>query len=237
MTFFFLFIELATLYLLSRRVIGTLYRLLQKITRSRPIAIWIVSIIFFPGTVIHELAHLFTAEILGVRTGKLTLVPESLEGSEIKAGGVMIAESDPFRRTMIGLAPVSVGIIVLCALSYFLPIVWQDVLTDFNRGIMFSRVSLYSLFFILYSLFATSNSMFSSKEDMKGVIPFAIIVGLFVAAGYVAGFRIGLTGELLTKTLLVIETLVGSLGIVLGVNLLVLFATSILLSLHFPHHK
>lgn len=199
--------ELVLLYLLSRRVIQTLYWLLQKITRSRPIAIWIVSITFFPGTVIHELAHLFTAEILGVHTGKLTLVPESLEGSEIKAGGVMIAETDPLRRTLIGLAPVYVGIAALAAISS-LPIL--PILT-------------------FYGMFAISNSMFSSKEDMKGVLPFTITVGLFAAAGYIAGLRIGLAGELLTKTLLVIETLVGSLGIVLAVNLIVLLLTSALL--------
>lgn len=207
MTVIILLAELALLYFFSRRVIQTLYGLLQKITNSRTIAIWLVSIILFPGTVVHELAHLFTAEILGVRTGKLTLVPESLEGTEIKAGGVMIAQTDPFRRTLIGLAPVSVGIIVLAALSSlpFLPLL------------------------TFYGMFAVSNSMFSSKEDMKGVIPFTITLALFLIAGYFAGFRFGLTGELLTKLSLVIETLVRSLGIVLGVNLVVLLLTSALL--------
>ena len=145
MMLLFLIIELTFLYLLSRRVIGTLYRLLQMLTRSRPMAIWIVSIIFFPGTVVHELAHLFTAEILGVRTGKLTLVPESLEGNEINAGAVMIAATDPFRRTLIGLAPVYVGIIVLVATSSLTVL---PILT-------------------FYIMFAVSNSMFSSEEDMK----------------------------------------------------------------------
>lgn len=206
MAVFLLLAELALLYVLSRRVIQTLYRLLQMITRSRPIAIWIVSIIFFPGTVVHELAHLFTAEILGVRTGKLTLVPESLDGTEIKAGGVMIAETDPLRRTLIGLAPVYVGIAALAALSS-LPVL--PILT-------------------FYGMFAISNSMFSSKEDMKGVIPFTITVLLFAAAGYYAGFRVGLPDALLTGSRLVIESLVRSLGVVLAVNLLVLLATSFL---------
>lgn len=233
MVAFLLIAELILLYLLSRRVIQTLYWLLQKITRSRPIAIWIVSIIFFPGTVVHELSHLFTAEILGVHTGKLTLVPEGMEGppfakaswgeTEIKAGGVMIAETDPFRRTLIGLAPVYVGIIVLTALSYFL-------LQNINSITVITLI-------IFYGMFAVSNSMFSSKEDMKGVIPFTITVLLFAAAGYFAGLRIGLTGELLTKTLLVIETLVRSLGIVLAVNLLVLFATSLLLVILPSRHR
>lgn len=223
MTLLFLIIELSLLYFLSRRVIQTLYWLLQKITRSRTIAIWIVSIVFFPGTVIHELAHLFTAEILGVRTGKLTLVPESLEGTEIKAGGVMIAESDPLRRTLIGLAPVIWGFVTLAALSYVL-------LQHVNPITIITII-------ISYGIFSVSNSMFSSKEDMKGVIPFSVTVLLFAAAGYVAGFRFGLTGKLLTTFILGLETLVRSLAVVLAINLIVLAATSILLALVSPHRK
>lgn len=257
MVLLLLITELLLLYLLSRRVIGTLYWLLRKISRSRPIAIWVVSIIFFPGTVVHELSHLFTAEILGVHTGKLTLTPEGMEGphfakaswgeTEIKAGGVMIAETDPFRRTLIGLAPVSVGIIVLAALSYFLSSIIISPLQNNPPGNFLPNPlppgenMSWGLWLIIvglfYLIFIVSNSMFSSKEDMKGVLPFAVTVALFAAAGYFAGFRIGLAGELLTKTLLVIETLVRSLGIVLAVNLLVLAATSLLLSLFSPRKK
>lgn len=231
----FLFIaELILLYLLSRRLIQTIYRLVFTILRSRTAAIWIATIIFFPGTVVHELSHLFVAEILGVRTGKLTLVPEGIQGpafakalggeSEIKAGGVMIAETDPLRRTLIGLAPVYVGVAVLAVISFFI----RHSLAASQESVL-KNALVSSLYFYLH--FAVSNSMFSSKEDMKGVIPFTITVGLFAAAGFAAGFRFSLTGQLLTGLNLVIETLVRSLGVVLGVNLVVVAATSLLLKL------
>lgn len=220
MVLFLFIVELTLLYLLSRRLIQTIYRLIATLIRSRTAAIWIVTIVFFPGTVIHELAHLFVAEVLRVPTGKLTLVPppfaEASGGeTEIKTGSVTIAQTDPFRRTLIGLAPVYVGVAVLAALSYFLQINNITIIT----------------IIIFYIMFAVSNSMFSSREDMKGVIPFAITAALFVAAGYFAGLRIGLTGELLTKMSLGLETLVRSLGIVLAVNLVVLAATSVFLTL------
>lgn len=218
--------ELILLYILSRRLIQGIYRLLYIIIRSRTASIWIVTIIFFPGTVVHELAHLFVAEILGVHTGKLTLVPEGIEGppfakasggeTEIKAGGVMISETDPFRRTLIGLAPVYVGIAVLATLAYFLQ--------------QFNSITLLTIG-IFYIMFAVSNSMFSSKEDMKGVIPFAITVALFTGAAYIAGIRVGLTGELLAGMNRVVETLVRSLGVVIGVNVVALFAVSGLLAI------
>lgn len=237
MTLVLFIAELALLYLLSRRVIQTMYRLLHLLTRSRTIAIWIVSIVFFPGTVVHELAHLFTAEILGVHTGKLTLVPESLEGTEIKAGGVMIAETDPLRRTLIGVAPVIWGITLLAALSYWLPNLWQQTIVTINQGNTSTDYSLYALLLILYALFSVSNSMFSSPEDMKGVIPFVVTLGLFTAAGYVAGLRVGLTDALLAGWNPVVQTLVGSLGIVLMVNLVVLLIASSLLAILSPRKR
>lgn len=212
-----LLIELIMLSLVSRRLTQVIYAMFVRIFRSKTVSTTILVILLFPGTVVHELAHLFVAEVLRVRTGKLTLVPEALEEGEIKTGSVAIAETDPLRRTLIGLAPICVGVVVLAALSYFL-------LQNINNINLITIIT-------FYIMFAVSNSMFSSKEDMKGVIPFAITVALFIAAGYIAGLRIGLTGQLLTGTLLVIETLVRSLGVVLAVNLVVLAATSALLAI------
>lgn len=206
--------EISLLALLSRRLTQTLYVLFLRLVRSKRLGLTTLIILLFPGTVVHELAHLFVAEVLRVPTGKLTLVPESLDVEDIKAGGVAIAKTDPLRRTLIGLAPVYVGVLVLVALSY--------VLQQFNN-IPIVTIG------IFYIMFAVSNSMFASREDMKGVIPFAITLALFVAAGYVAGFRIGLTGELLARIVFVLQTLVRALGIVLVVNLAVLAATSALL--------
>ncbi len=230
-------IELGSLHLLSQRLTQSLYQLFFRIFRSKTVSMTILIILLFPGTVVHELAHLFTAEILGVRTGKLTLVPESLEENEIKAGGVMITQTDPLRRTLIGLAPVIWGIVILATLSYWLPTLWQQTIYAMSQGNMFSGFSLYGLLITCYALFAVSNSMFSSSEDMKGVIPFTATVGIFAAAGYIAGLRIDLTGQLLTGLNLVTTTLVQSLGIVLGVNLIVLAATSLFLSILSPRMK
>ncbi len=203
--------ELIALHLISGRLTQSLYVLFFRIFRSKTVSMTILIILLFPGTVIHELAHLFVAEILRVRTGKLTLVPESLEEAEIRTGSVAVAQTDPFRRTLIGLAPVYIGIIILSALSYFL-------LQNINSITVITII-------LFYGMFAVSNSMFSSKEDMKGVIPFTITLALFLIAGYFAGLRIGLTGELLTVIVRIIETLVRSLGVVLGVNIAVLLAT------------
>ena len=230
--------ELLGLYFLAQGLTQVFYDVCFLLFRSRTLAITIITLITFPGTVIHELSHLFTAEILGVHTGKLTLVPEGINEEEVKAGSVMISESDPFRRYLIGLAPLFTGLIFITALSYLLinptviPIILPE-LSIFNY--QFSIISL----LILYLLLAISNSMFSSKEDLKGFIPFAIALGAMIVAGYVAGLRIGITGVLLTFVTTLLDALTKSLAVVLVINLvgLIIMKGLMLLTQKITHRK
>ncbi len=203
--------ELILLFFFSKSLVKNFYILLLLLFRSRSVAISLVTAILFPGTIIHELSHLFTAEILGVRTGKLTLVPESIRDENVQTGSVAIAETDPFRRALIGLSPLTTGIIAVSGLSYF---------------VSTTGYWLFTIFFF-YLLFAISTSMFPSRPDMKGTPAVAIAIGLLVLAAYFVGIRIGLTGQILVFFLRIVDGLVKSLGFVLVLNV----AGSILLRL------
>ncbi len=208
--------ELFVLFFLSKRLIQHLYTLLFLVSHSRSFTVSIITLLLFPGTVIHELSHLFTAEILGVRTGKLILAPEAIRGSEIQAGSVAIAKTGPFRRVVIGLAPLLVGLGVITALSYWLT---------------FPNLSSYILILISYLLFAISNSLFPSSLDMQGTPATIITVLLLFAAAYTAGIRLSLSGQSLQLVTTVLSSLVQSLGLVLAVNIGVLLIAQILLVL------
>lgn len=212
--------ELIILYMLSQWLTKAMFDVLLLLFRSQTVALSILLFLLFPGTVVHELAHLFTAEILRVPTGKLTLVPEGLRTDTIRSGSVMIGESDPFRRYAIGLAPLFWGMIVLAALSYLLPGLVDSV---FRSGLpVFENMDFYFLLLAGYAIFAVSNGMFSSPEDLAGFIPFAIVVGGFATALYFYGFRLDLTGPALDMATRTLATLTQSLGIVLGVNIVLL---------------
>jgi hypothetical protein len=210
--------ELIVLYFISRLLTKTLFTFFLLVFRARSVAISILLVLEFPGTVVHELSHLFTAGILGVKTGKLSLEPESIREETITTGSVAIAETDPFRRYIIGLAPVAGGIIILTAIAFFLHQFvpnWGD----------------WRLWGLGYLLFAVSNAMFSSPQDLKGFLPFAVTLGIFVGAFYWLGLRIALTGAALDVVTRVTTTLVNSLGIVLAVNGILLVLTSLLTQL------
>ena len=210
--------ELIILSYLSKRLTQLTYEVFRYFTRSRSAAISIMTLLLFPGTVVHELSHLFTAEILGVRTGKLTLVPESIDTEEIQSGSVAIAQTGPLRRTLIGTAPMTTGIIIVTIFSYFLP-GWMDnamFVTEMGSIVSWQLIQ---VILTIYSIFVVSNTMFASKEDMKGVIPFLSAVIVIMIAIYVAGFRIGLPPMVGETISVIAQTLVRSLGIVIIVNL------------------
>lgn len=205
-------IELIFLYVLSRKLTQNMFIAVFLLTKSRPAAVGFLSLLFFPGTVIHELAHLFTAEILGVRTSGLTLVPEGIEQKEVRTGSVSIAQSDPIRRAVIGIAPVFAGLGVLGTLSYFLPGIWQQVVLDIQNGIVFTSYAIYVFILMGYAFFAVSNTMFSSPEDLEGFWPVVGVIALLGATLYIAGIRINLT----ETTLMGVTQFIRSAGFILG---------------------
>lgn len=223
-----LIIELVILFFLSQGLTQSLFLLYALFFRSKKVAVTIITLLVFPGTVIHELSHLFTAEILGVHTGKIDLVPEFIDKDSLKTGSVAIAQTGPFRKALIGLAPVGAGLIALTAIAYFLSTTWPQVMIDWQNGVMFSQFALYLLLILLYLVFAISNSMFSSPQDLKGTLPVAILIVLLLAGAWFAGFRLTITGAALNVLNSILTALVQSIGLVLGVNL-VLYLLSIIL--------
>src|SRR3989344_2045217 len=71
-----IFAELLLLYFLSRHLINVMFTLLATFSRSHKFGRAIIAILFFPGTIIHELSHWIIAEILRVKTGEISFIPQ-----------------------------------------------------------------------------------------------------------------------------------------------------------------
>src|SRR3989344_8783127 len=109
MSFLLIFlIEFIFLFILPRIVVKNLLELLLRITQNKNIIIRLFHFLFLPGVVIHELAHLITAETMFVKTGGLSFTPRPDE-DKIMMGSVGIEKTDPIRRAVIGFAPIFVG--------------------------------------------------------------------------------------------------------------------------------
>jgi hypothetical protein len=168
---------MVTLFLLSRAISRTL---------SKFLSMNIISIIFLPGVIIHELSHLFAAAILFIPVGKMEFMPKK-ENNKLKLGSIEIAKTDPFRRSIIGFAPVFVGLAIIVGSVYL-----------FSHNISYLQNENYYMFIaasliLTYLLFAISNTMFSSSRDMEGTAEILIILVIIFTLAYVLGFRFPLS--------------------------------------------
>lgn len=164
MLYFLLFIaEIIMLLFLSKRLIHSLAEIIYRFTKSHRAVVSILAIIFLPGTIFHELAHLLFAGVMLVPVGEMNVIPEA-EGEGIKLGSVQIGQTDPLRRVIIGLAPVLFGLFFILAALYLVRsadhFIWWQVLL------------------VLYLVFEIGNTMFSSKRDLEGLIGFGIAIAL-----------------------------------------------------------
>ncbi|MFN2152928.1 MAG: hypothetical protein ACK2T5_15090, partial [Anaerolineales bacterium] len=79
------------------------------LTRRADLAVALFSLLFFPGVLLHESSHYLMAKILGVPTGRVSLIPQSIEGNRLRLGFVETGKTDILRDALIGTAPLLVG--------------------------------------------------------------------------------------------------------------------------------
>lgn len=222
-----LLIELLLLFLLSDRLTKSLYAIFFSLFHSTHAAAGILTFLYLPGTAIHELSHLIAAEVLRVPTGELSFTPEVIRHHsgqhEIKAGYLKIANTDPLRRFLIGIAPLLFGLMFTFIIIWLFQYFWPQLTQNWHKIGLIGLTG--------YLLFALSNNMFSSKADLEGAQYFLPVVGLISAALYIMGLRIVLTGEILTFLQRVLEGLTRALGIVCGINLILLMVYNLILNL------
>jgi len=105
-------IQVYILSLVSNKLFNSLYQFLHRIFKKESTAVFIISLMFLPGTFIHELSHALTATLLGSRVTKFSIWPK-VENGGIKMGYAQFVVLDIFRNTLIGIAPLIYGILIL----------------------------------------------------------------------------------------------------------------------------
>lgn len=170
------FLELLLLFILSRMLTSELSRLIHKVFRSEKLTVFLMALIFFPGTVIHEFSHAIMAKLLFVHVGKMSLMPE-ISGENLKLGSVEVGRADVVRNLLIGIAPFIVGTgLILTVLHYAIS----------NALLGFNLITVAILLFV----FMISNTMHSSKKDLEGAVGFVLLIVIPFVILYFVGVRI-----------------------------------------------
>ena len=171
--------ELILLFLLSRSLTSAVARFFYALTGSRRATVNILAIIFLPGTIIHELAHLLVAGMMFVPVGRIEILPQ-IDGDEVRLGSAEIGQTDMLRRMVIGLAPIIVGLLVMVGTLWL------------SYGNLSKETPVWQVLVVLYVIFQVGNSMFSSKKDMEGavvlIVALLIVLTAVITAIYLLGF-------------------------------------------------
>ncbi len=188
MIFIFLVIFILLLYMVTVQLTSRLYGLFFLVSSSQKLALGMLSLILLPGTIIHEMSHFLIATILRVPTGKMSIFPEALEKGKVRAGKLEIGNCDPFRKTLIGIAPMFVGLALIYFIGHF-----------FFPSFSLTTNNLQPTTFIgIYFLLTISSTMFSSPKDLESLIIVLPIISILFLFFYFIGLRITITGNILT---------------------------------------
>jgi hypothetical protein len=190
---FWLAAVLVALLFLQRRLHLEVQSIVLIATHSFSITTWTFALLFLPGVLLHELSHYFMAKLLGVRTGNLSLIPEPLSNGKLRLGYVEIVRTDYLRDSLVGAAPLIVGMLVVSFISIFqlhLVVMW-DTLRNGQMGLFMLGLqtlpSIPHFWFWFYLTFMISSTMLPSESDRYAWTPLMLILGVLFALALLAG--------------------------------------------------
>lgn len=184
---------LAALLFLQRALHREIQAIFLIATRSPGITVLAFSLIFLPGVFLHELSHLVTAKLLGVRTGKFSLLPTVLPDGRLQLGYVEAAHSDIVRDSLVGLAPLISGILFVAYVAVerlYLVVMWDTLRNGqwelFSMGLRILP-TLPDFWLWFYLTFAVSSTMMPSESDRHAWRPLGLVSGALFGLVLLAG--------------------------------------------------
>jgi hypothetical protein len=186
-------ILLVLLSLLQRRLHFETQALFLLVTHRADVAVALFSLLLLPGVVLHEVGHFLLARLLGVQTGKFSLLPQSLPDGRLRLGYVETANMDVLRDAIIGSAPlitgsgfvIYAGLVPLGLLPLWDGFIRNDWITLANMLMKLPNQPDFWLWF--YLTFAVSSTMLPSASDRRSWLPIGIMAGIIIGLALIAG--------------------------------------------------
>lgn len=193
--FIWLAITLLPLLFLKRWINRHVQGLGLLLVGDNDLAMFVYFVLFLPGIFLHELSHWLMARLLGVKTGRVSIWPSRRKaGRQMRLGSVQVSRADPIRNSLIGLAPLLSGTLVILLIGDWIlglntvgDIFMSGEWPRLWRGLM-AYVQVPDFWLWLYLIFAVSNAMLPSETDRQSWRPVLIFWGGVAALLYLVGW-------------------------------------------------
>jgi hypothetical protein len=179
---------LVLLVLLEHWIHRHLQGAMLLLSGDRELSVMLYALPLLPGIVLHEISHALTAKLLGVRVGRISIRPQ-MEDQRIQLGFVPVEKTDVLRASLIGLAPLLTGslIIMLIGFSIFDVDTIQQALVEtdlpaIGAGLR-EMLKVPDFWLWAYVVFTVGNTMFPSRSDRQTWTPvalFLLLIGLLL---------------------------------------------------------
>jgi len=192
---FWLIVTIIIMYPLKRWISIHVQGVAFLITASPQLSLWLFWALFLPGTLLHEVSHWLTAVLLGVKTRGFSVWPKMKKKGELQMGAVQVDEADPFRFSLIGLAPLlfgSAAVLLIGQGKLELGRLGEAITTGDLNAISWAierTLSVPDVWLWLYLLFAISNAMLPSASDRTAWRTVLIYSGLAFLLAVGLGFN------------------------------------------------
>jgi len=184
---------LAALILLQRILHREIQAVFLILTRRPGVTQVIFALIFLPGVFLHEFSHFLTAKLLGVRTGKFSLIPQAQPNGRLRLGYVETAPGGFVRDALIGAAPLVTGSLFVAYAAIYrmqlLPL-WDTVRAaqwDAFWGYLSLVPTVPDFWLWFYLTFTVSSTMMPSASDRHAWLPLGLLVAGLVGLAILAG--------------------------------------------------
>lgn len=220
---------LGPLLILQSRFHRELQAVFLLITRQVDVSLILVSVLLLPGVLLHEVSHYMVAYILGVPTGKISIIPKVLGNGHLQLGYIETAKTDILRETLIGIAPLMAGVLFIAFVSFSqlgIPASWENLEVSGLLNSPSDITKLYNAadFWIwFYLIFAVSSTMMPSRSDRRAWLPVAVIVVIFLLLALTVGAGPWMWENLAAPFNQISQVLALVFGISLAIHVILIF--------------
>ncbi len=183
-------------------------------------AMRILFFLLLPGIILHEGSHWVVANLIGVRTGKVSFGVARARGKQFSLGSVTVERTDSVRESLIGLAPFVVGLGAILLIAGYGFDLWPD--SGLSVGDMLQRVLSTAgdplTWLDIYLVFAVSTAMIPSESDREPWGGLLVICGAVAMVSILLGWTPRIPPDLITWGRRVLDGLTFAFGVSVVVN-------------------